>query len=155
MCYHCVSKWCLCACSGGAWLGISASAQVGLYILRAYRYRWPGFSPRIFLYSISIRTNLSGVRNLHIIVAGFSKPLLRLDLLIRGVRRSESPRQNQRLPITTLVLRTVKRVLLQEPHAYNNIMLRAEWGSSVGGVHTTTPLCRASRMVQSNGLLLE
>ena len=50
MCYHCVSKRCL--CSGGAWMrhlcfrSSPASLRALAYtwnLLRAYSYRWPGF----------------------------------------------------------------------------------------------------------------
>ena len=65
----------------------------------------------------SIRSYLSGVRHLHII-HGLTNPLektLRLDLVLRGIRRDAPKKKYTRLPITPLILRCIKAKYSIEP----------------------------------------
>ena len=75
----------------------------------------------------TIRTYLSGVRHLHV-AAGVGDPLsgrLKLELLLRGVRRSKPTNPNARLPITPLILRKVYTILARDPNDEDNIMFWA------------------------------
>ena len=60
--------------------------------------------------------------------AGVGDPLsgrLKLELLLRGVRRSKPTNPNARLPITPLILRKVYTILARDPNDEDNIMFRA------------------------------
>ena len=70
---------------------------------------------------------LSAVCHLHI-VWGFGDPLvgkLRLELALKEVKRARPLTPDTRLPITPLILRRIKSVLVQSPEEYDNIMLWA------------------------------
>ena len=74
-----------------------------------------------------MRCYLSAVRHLHI-VSGFGDPLvgkLRLELALKGVKRARPLTPDTRLPITPLILRRIKSVLVQAPEEYDNILLWA------------------------------
>ncbi len=75
----------------------------------------------------SIRTYLAAVRHMHV-VAGLNYPFknaLRLELLLRGIKRTKPKGQNARLPITPLVLVAIKQVLRKNAKKHDNIMLWA------------------------------
>lgn len=75
----------------------------------------------------SARSYLSAVRHLHI-SNGYQDPLkgaLQLELVLKGLKRKKPKGQDTRLPITPLVLRHIKQVLMQNPGDYNNILLWA------------------------------
>lgn len=75
----------------------------------------------------SVRSYLSAVRHMHI-AQGFGDPLagaLRLQLALKGLKRSKPREKDSRLPITPYILRRVKTVLDREPHRQDNIMLWA------------------------------
>ena len=72
---------------------------------------------------------LSAVRHMHI-VAGlhelFSKQLTpRLQLALRGIKKSQASSPRIRLPITLHLLQSIKQVLSSQPQSYKNIMLWA------------------------------
>ena len=74
----------------------------------------------------SVRWYLSAVCHMHI-AQGFGDPLagtLRLQLALKGLKRSKPREKNSWLPVTPYVLR-VKAVLDREPHRQDNIMLWA------------------------------
>ena len=75
----------------------------------------------------SARSYLSAVRHLHI-ANGYGDPLkgaLQLELVLKGLKRKKPKGQDTRLPITPLVLKIIKQVLMGNPQDYNNIMLWA------------------------------
>ena len=75
----------------------------------------------------TIRTYLAGIRHLHI-SEGVGNPLngkLKLDLLLRGVKRSKPTRPNSRLPVTPMILRLIRKVLTENPNDEDNIMFWA------------------------------
>lgn len=81
----------------------------------------------------SVRSYLSAIRHMHL-AQGFGDPLagaLRLQLALKGLKRSKPRDKDSRLPITPYILRRIKTVLDQEPHRQDNIMLwpLAAWGS--------------------------
>ena len=62
----------------------------------------------------TIRSYLSAVRNLHI-TAGHPDPLagsIRLELVLRGVRRVKAQPGKTKLPVTPLILHRIREVLL-------------------------------------------
>ena len=64
----------------------------------------------------TIRSYLSGVKNLHIL-SGMADPLpgaLRLNLVLKGIRRVKATPPKVKLPVTPFVLRRVRGVLLAE-----------------------------------------
>ena len=75
----------------------------------------------------SIRSYLSSVWNLHI-TRGWADPLsgaLRLNLLLKGIRRVKAAPPRVKLPVTLLVLHRVRRVLLAEPADPDRAMIWA------------------------------
>ena len=75
----------------------------------------------------SVRSYLSAICHMHI-SQGFGDPLsnaLRLQLALKGLRRTKPSSKDSRLPVTPYILRRVKAVLSQSPHNFNNIMLWA------------------------------
>ena len=59
---------------------------------------------------------------------GYGDPLkgaLQLELILKGLKRKKPREQDTRLPITPLVLRMIKQVLMRNPRDYNNMMLWA------------------------------
>ena len=75
----------------------------------------------------TIRTYLSAVRHRHI-VQDFADPLagtLRLELMLRGVRKYKPQSGRVRLPITPLILHNIRGVLDQQPYDYTHIMFWA------------------------------
>lgn len=75
----------------------------------------------------TVRTYLAGVRHLHV-AAGMGDPMsgrLKLELLLRGVKRGKPPRPNSRLPVTPMILRAILKVLSREPKDENNVMFWA------------------------------
>lgn len=73
----------------------------------------------------TVHTYLAGVRHLHVI-PGRANPLekaLRVQLALRGYKRTKPPQANPRLPITPHILRLIKNILMRAPHKYNNILL--------------------------------
>ena len=75
----------------------------------------------------TIRAYLAGVRFWHIGqgVGDPTKGCLRLDLVLRGIRRSKPSQPNSRLPITPLILRAIYKVLATDPYDEDNIMFWA------------------------------
>ena len=74
----------------------------------------------------TIRTYLAGVRHLHVI-HGLPNPLeqsLRLDLVLKGIRRIKPKQGKPRLPITPHILLRIKSSLDQSP-SYDSTMLWA------------------------------
>ena len=56
---------------------------------------------------------------------GWGNPLRekpQLELALRGARRKKPRAQDQRLPVTALVLRMMKGILDRAPHDYNNLL---------------------------------
>ena len=83
----------------------------------------------------SVRWYLSAVRHMHI-AQGYGDPLvgtLRLQLALKGLKRSKPREKNSWLPVTPYVLRRVKAVLDQEPHRQDNVML---WAACCLGIFT-------------------
>ena len=81
----------------------------------------------LWLAHSSVRLYLSAVRHMHI-AQGFGNPLagtLRLQLALKGVKRSKPREKDSRLPVTPYVLRRVKAVLDREPHRQDDVMLWA------------------------------
>ena len=75
----------------------------------------------------SIRSYLSAVRFLHI-ANGHPDPLakkLKLDLLLRGLRRRKPGSQDKRLPVTPLILEKIFSVLNKNPSNFENKLLWA------------------------------
>ena len=75
----------------------------------------------------TIQAYLSAVRNYHI-MQGVADPLAsrpRLNLFMRGVKRSAKRAQDTRLPITPFVLTKILGVLKSHPSSYTNIMFWA------------------------------
>ncbi len=73
----------------------------------------------------SIKVYLSGVRSLHI-ENGFTNPLsncLRLERVLRGIKRSQGLSKRERLPVTLTVLSRIRRVLNFE--GYDDILFWA------------------------------
>lgn len=75
----------------------------------------------------TIRSYLSGIRHFHI-THGHGDPLigrLRLDLVLKGVRRDLAKQARTRLPITPLILRAIRTALEATPLTLDDIMLWA------------------------------
>ena len=75
----------------------------------------------------TIRSYLSGVRNLHI-TNGFPDPLpgsLRLNLVLNGIRRVKAHPPKVKLPVTPLVLHRVRKVFLSTQEDINKAMMWA------------------------------
>ena len=75
----------------------------------------------------SIRSYLSAVRFLHI-ANGHPDPLakkLKLELLLRGLRRRKPGSQDKRLPVTPLILEKIFSVLNKNPSNFENKLLWA------------------------------
>ena len=75
----------------------------------------------------TIRLYLSGIRYFHI-THGHGDPLigkLRLDLVLKGVRKDLAKQARTRLPITSLILRAICTALEATPLTFNNRMLWA------------------------------
>ena len=75
----------------------------------------------------SMRSYLSAVRHLHV-AQGYGDPLvnaLRLQLALKGLKRSKPRAKDTRLPVTPYVLRRIKMALDREPCKQDNIMLWA------------------------------
>ena len=80
----------------------------------------------------SVRTYLAGVRHFHV-VSSAGNPLqdkLRLQLALAGIRRWKPKAGGTRLPMTPLVLRTIKKVFDATSTDYQNILL---WGACCVG----------------------
>jgi len=73
----------------------------------------------------SIRVYLSAVCYFHL-ENGWGDPLkdtAQLDLLLRGAKRQKPPSNDQRLPVTPLVLRMIQKELEKAPQQYCNVVL--------------------------------
>ena len=74
----------------------------------------------------SIRSYLSAVRHLQV-MSGLPDPLLSsyplLDYALRGAKRDNKQRRQQRLPITPAILRRIYQTWSREPTTYDRIML--------------------------------
>ena len=80
----------------------------------------------------SIRSYLSGVRNLDI-TRGLADPLpgaLRLNLVLKGIRRTKAAPPKVKLPVTPLVLYRLRRVLLWKPADPDKAMI---WAACCAG----------------------
>ena len=74
-----------------------------------------------------MRTYLSAIRHLHISY-GYKDPLdgaLQLSLVMKGAHREKPVQQDQRLPITPLILERIYAVLNHEPDEYGHKLLWA------------------------------
>lgn len=75
----------------------------------------------------TIRTYLSGVRNLHL-TRGWSDPpmrTLRLDLVLNGIRRAKARPPKVKLPVTPLILKLIHGVLVQQETERDNLAVWA------------------------------
>ena len=75
----------------------------------------------------TIRVYLSAVRHLHL-SKGYSDPLSnasQLELVLRGVKREKRSANDERLPITPLVLQAILGVVQRDAASYTNIMMWA------------------------------
>lgn len=75
----------------------------------------------------TVRTYLAGIRYWHI-ANGIGDPMrgrLKLELLLRGVKRSKPIKPNARLPVTPMILRAIYKVLAVDPNDEDNVMFWA------------------------------
>jgi len=79
----------------------------------------------------TIKVYLLAIYYVHVIAGlhnSFNEQLTpRLQLIVRGIKKSQAltTQQKVRLPITLLIMQSIKRRLSNQPHSYSNIMLWA------------------------------